>query len=143
MSIRLSGSVLPVSRVSSGEQSLLVPLQQIGDPVEQRGAFGHRGGGPFTVVEGFARGGDGIARVLGRCLVDDGGHAAVGRVDDLARPAVGGVTPFTADKEVGLRSCSSVASLPASAEIPPSGTLPTRGTPRCGVRQVRVHRRCR
>ena len=63
-------------------QRLLVALQQIGDPVEQRGALGDGGGRPCAVVERRARRGDGVACVLGGGLVDDRGDAAVGGVDD-------------------------------------------------------------
>ena len=103
MSIRLSTSVLPVSRVSSSASDFLVALQQVGDPVQQRGAIGHRGRRPRPVVERRpARRRHGVARVVGGGLVDDGGDTAVGRVDDVAGAAVGGMTPLTADVEVGF-----------------------------------------
>ena len=115
-------------------QILFVALQQVGDPVEQGGAFGHRRCGPCAVVERGAGGGDGISGIVGGGLVDDRGDAAGGRIDDLPRPAVGRVPPLPADTEIRFTVHK------RSPTRRRDGTLPTDGTPRCDVRRERVRR---
>ena len=121
MSIRLSASVLPVSRGLEFGQRLLVPLKQIRDPVEQRGTVGDACGRPFAVVEGLSRGGDRVARIVGGGLVDHRGDTAIGWVDDLASPAIGRVTPLPADQEIGFTVHLPLTSFCGAAYQAPSG----------------------
>ena len=146
MSIRLSTRVFPVSRVSSSARSSLSRCSRsaIRSSSAARSADGRRGPGPVVERRPARRWTASLRVGVGR-LVDHGGDAAVRRVDDLAGPAVGRVTPLPSDVEIGFTVHMSprVADLRvAAASVHRFGTLPTRGTPRCGVRKERVRRRC-
>src|SRR6185437_11778266 len=80
-------------------QLLTVPLQQIGNLAEQRGAVGHRGPAPRP-VEGLPRGRDRGVHVGGAGLRQGIEHARVVRVDGLRRAVVRGLGPLSGDVQV-------------------------------------------
>jgi len=80
-------------------QLLAVPLQQVGDLAEQRGAVGHGGPAPRP-VEGLPGGGHRRVHVGGAGLGQRIQHGRVVRVDRLRRTVVRGLGPLSRDVQV-------------------------------------------
>ncbi len=80
---------------------LAVALEQVGDAVQEGGAFGDRRPRPGPFVEGGAGGEDRGLRVLGRGLVDDLEHLGVEGVHHVAGAAGRGGAPPAGDEQFG------------------------------------------
>jgi len=80
-------------------QLLTIPLQQVGDLAEQRGAVGHRGPAPRP-VKSLPCGRDRGVHVGGARLGQGIEHGRVVRVDGLRRAVVRGLGPLSRDVQV-------------------------------------------